>query len=280
MPYRRSSRRRSFRRRRSVSGSRWTRPYYFAASASGPRGARGPTSSRRYSTGNFGSTYKRYGTHSSRALGAPSYSVQTGRLPFARGGLYRLPYSESFAIGSDGTTGLSSISSTFTLNGPYDPLIQIGGMQPMQWDQVSFMYQKYIVHKAVCTVTFNNPAYDGLLVGLRVRSVNNTVTTSGRTIAEIKEMDNTRSAWVNNTGNQTRSFKFTVRPWDIAGLSKLQYLCDRQDYQAAINTNPSWICYLEPFALHTISGETNLIRCTVRVVYFIQFMEGVTKLDA
>jgi len=276
MPYRRYPRRssRSF-RRRSVSrarssSSRWTRPYQIKTSGRYRRARPASVNAKELYGRGFGSF----------ALGAPSYSVQTGRLPFARGGLYRLPYSDSFALSANGTTGLSVVNSTFTLNGPYDPLIQIGGMQPLQWDQVAFMYQKYIVHKAVCTVTFNNPTYDGLLVGLRVRSVNNTVTTAGRTIAEIKEMDNTRSVWVNNTGNQTRSFKFHIRPWDIAGLSKLQYLCDRQDYQAAINTNPSWICYLEPFALHSVAGEDNLVRCTVRIVYYVQFMEGVTKLDA
>lgn len=278
MPYRRNSRSRSrsrsVGRRRSVSRSSFPRAGATSFAYSG---------SKRYSVGR--KAYVKTKQFSFRrnhtwALGAPSLSVQTGRLPFARGGLYRLPYSESFAISALGTTGLSTVSSTFALNGPYDPLVQIGGMQPLQWDQVSFMYQKYIVHKAVCTVTFNNPNYDGLLVGIRVRSVNNPVTTSGRTIAEVKEMDNTRSVWVNNTGNQTRSFSFTVRPWDIAGLTKVQYMCDRQDYQAAINTNPSWFCYLEPFALHTVAEETNVVRCTVRIIYFIQFMEGQTKLDA
>lgn len=276
MPKRRSSRsrsrsRRSY-RRRSVSTS-WTRPYRFR------KGHSFVARSRLSSMRDGGYSSFKSGPRSG-ALGAPSYSVQTGRLPFARGGLYRLPYSESFAISPDGTTGLSTVGTTFALNGPYDPVIQIGGMQPMQWDQVAFMYQKYVVHKAVCTVVFNNPVYDGLLVGIRVRSNQNAVVTSGNTIAEIKEMDNTRSAWVNNTGNQTRSFKFTIRPWDIGGLSRLQYLCDRQDYQAAINTNPAWLCILEPWALHTIASEVNLVRCTVRIVYYIQFMEGQTKKDA
>nr|QBX89311.1 capsid protein [Apis mellifera virus-14] len=273
MPYRRSSRSRSRsvrRRRFSRSSSRRFRSRSSSYSVSGYKVRR---------AGGPGYRNTQTPTKHSWALGSPSYSVQTGRLPFARGGLYRLPYSESFAIGADGTTGLSAVSSTFALNGPYDPLVQIGGMQPLQWDQVAFMYQKYIVHKAVCTVTFNNPQQDGLLVGIRVRSVNNPVSTSNRTIAEIKEMDNTRSTWVNDSGNQTRIFKFTVRPWDIAGLTKVQYMCDRQDYQAAINTNPSWFCYLEPFALATITGEINVVRCTVRIVYYIQFMEGQTKLD-
>jgi len=274
MPKRRYSRSRS----RSVRRRTFSRSSSRLRTRSGSRSYSVSGYWRRNSSGQ--SVHTRLNTKHSWALGSPSYSIQTGRLPFARGGLYRLPYSESFAINADGTTGLSAINSTFALNGPYDPLVQIGGMQPLQWDQVAFMYQKYIVHKAVCTVTFNNPAQDGLLVGIRVRSVNNPVTTPNRTIAEIKEMDNTRSTWVNNSGSQTRAFKFTVRPWDIAGLTKVQYMCDRQDYQAAINTNPSWFCYLEPFALATVAGETNIVRCTVRIVYYIQFMEGQTKLDA
>lgn len=205
--------------------------------------------------------------------------MQTGRLPFARGGYYRLPYSESFAISADGTTGTSTINNTYVLNGPYDPYTGLGGMQPLQWDQIAFMYQKYLVRKAAITITFNNPTADGLLVGIRVRTNNNTVSTSGRTIAEVKEMDNTRSRWVNNTGNQTRTFRANVYPWQIAGLTKLQYLTELS-YQSPVNQNPTvWSCLLEPFALHTVAGETNVVRCTVRIVYYIQFMEGITKLD-
>lgn len=274
------SRSRSYsRRRRSFSSSTWT-PYPFSKYKKTSKRIAltyGPISAGR--RGKTGGT-SRVPITASGAFGAPSIAVQTGRLPFARGGLYRLPYSESFAISASGTTGVTVVPNAFVLNGPYDPLVAIGGLQPMQWDQVAFMYQKYIVHKAKCTVTFNNPLYDGALVGLRVRSDQNAITTQGRTIAEVKEMDNTRSKWVNNTGNQTRSFSFTVRPWDIAGLSRVQYMCDRQDYQAAVNTNPTWKCWLEPFMLHTVAGEDNVIRCTVRIIYYVQFMEGQTKLDA
>lgn len=260
MPYRRSSRSRSTRRRRSVSRSTRRRTFSRARSRSTFKSR---SRSRRFS----------------RKVGTPSFSIQTGRLPFARGGFYRFPYSDSFAISADGNTGTSVIQSYYTLNGPHDPLVNIGGQQPIQWDQVRVMYQKYIVHKADVTVVFNNPLYDGLLVGFRVRSVNNTVPTSGRTLADIGEMDNTRSLWINNTGSQSRTFKFSVNPWNVAGLTRDQYLNDRQDYQAATNVNPSWICYLEPFALHSVAGETNVVRCTVRIVYHVQFMEGITVLD-
>jgi len=142
------------------------------------------------------------------------------------------------------------------------------------------MYQKYIVHKAVCTVTFNNPLYDGMLVGFRVRTSANPLITSGRTIAEVMEMDNTRSQWVNNTGSQTRTFKFTVRPWDIGGMTRLQYLTELS-YTAAVGQNPSlYQVFLEPFAIHTIFGEDSTIRANVRIVYYVQFMEGQTVLDA
>lgn len=219
-------------------------------------------------------------SHSSATFGAPSYSIQTGRLPFSRGGLYRLPFSESYAITADGTTGTASVANTYVLTGPYDPRFQIGGDQPIQWDQVAARFQKYQVNKAVCTITFNNPVYDGALVGFRVRSSNNSVVTQGRQISEIKEMDNTRSKWVNNTGNQTRTFKCVIRPWNIMGLSKLQYKSELS-YQSLTTANGAATqVLLEPFLLHTIASEVNLIRCTVRIVYYIQFMEGITVLDS
>lgn len=272
-----------YRRRRSVSRSR-SRSRFRAGRKVRPQpnvyqyaGGRRVASTKYFKANSR--NYVRGAAPYSGAFGAPSISMQTGRLPFARGGYYRLPYSESYAISASGTTGTATVANTYVLNGPYDPRFQIGGGQPMQWDQISFMYQKYIVHKAIVTVTFNNPLYDGMLVGFRVRSSANPTLTSGRTIAELMEMDNTRSKWVNNTGSQTRIFKFSLHPWDIAGLTRLQYMTELS-YMASVGQNPTlWSCFLEPFALHTVAGEDNTVRANVRIIYYIQFMEGQSVLD-
>lgn len=216
-----------------------------------------------------------YKRHS--AFGAPSFSIQTGRLPLSRGGFYRLPFSESFALSADGSIGTADTNYTYNLVSPYDPRFQIGGAQPIQWDTITPAYERYQVWGAKFTITFSNPLNDGAFIGFRVRSTLNPVATEGLTIAELKETDLTRSRFINNSGRQVESFTGYIKPWHIYGISKTQYV--NLEYTAQDTTTPIVGCLLEPFLLHTVFGEINTIRCTVRIVYFVQMMQGQTILD-
>lgn len=229
----------------------------------------------RSSTGNAKSVSVGRG---SSAFGRPSQSIQTGRLPFTASGFYRLPYSESFPISSNGTTGTSVVVYQYGLNAPYDPRTNLGGGQPIQWDQVASYYERYWCWGAKVTVTFSNPDYDGMLVGFRIRGSTNAVATSGLTIAEIKEVENTRSRWIHNTGNQTTVFKAYVRPWHILGITKAQY--NNLEFSAQTSSVPTVQPILEPFALHSVAEQTATVRCTVRIVYYIQMTNKQTVLDA
>lgn len=223
-------------------------------------------------------TTKEYRSNASSYFGAPSYTIQTGRLPFSRGGFFRLPYSESFALSADGSLGTAAVGYTYNLTSPYDPRIEIGGGQPIQWDQLTPAFERYQVWGAKVSITFSNPLNDGAFVGFRVRSSVNTTATSGKTIAELKETDLTRSKFINNSGRQVESFKFYIRPWHVYGITKQQYV--NLEYTSIDNTIPAVSTIVEPFLLHTVFGETNTIRCTIRVVYYVQLMQGQTILDA
>lgn len=216
----------------------------------------------------------------SYAFGAPSINVQQGRLPFANVGIYKLPFSESFALTADGSTGLSNVNYSYRLNSVYDPRYQIGGGQPMQFDYLvgPFLNGRYWVRGVKFTVTFSNPDYDGMLVGFRVRASTNGVTTSGRTIAEVKEMDLCKSRWIHNTGNQTVSFSHYLKPWNVFGVTKGQY--NNYEYSAAVTANPDQELLLEPFAIHSVTGQEAVIRCTVSIRYYVQLTNRTTVLDA
>lgn len=249
-------------------------------------GAHRMSANQRFTTSSRGTVrrspalfHRSAGRNQSSAFGAPSIGIQTGRLPFANMGYYRLPYTESFAISASGTTGLSSLGYTYRMTSPYDPRVETGGAQPMQFDLISPAFERYWVRGAKFTITFSNPLYDGALVGFRVRaSTNSTVSTSGRTIAELKELDLTRSRWIHNTGNQTTVFKGFIHPWDIIGITKAQY--NNLEYSSAMNNNPSVGVIIEPFLLHSVAGEDNTIRCTVSIKYYLQMTNRFSFLDA
>lgn len=217
----------------------------------------------------------------SQAFGAPSVGIQTGRLPFANMGYYRLPYTDSFAITADGDTGLSAITYAYNLCSVYDPntSIGLGQGQPLQYDLIKNAFERYWCRAAKVTITFSNASQSGGLCGFRIRNSTNVgATTDGRTIAEIKEMDLTRSKWINTQGENVRTFKFFIRPWQIMGVTKAQY--NNLEYSAQTNASPTAYVVLEPFFLHTVSGQTNTIRCTVNIKYYVQMTNRQTILDA
>lgn len=261
---------------------RYTKKRYTTKRTTTVRASRALTV-RKYNRANPATELKRGGVtvgwrqaHSNR-FGAVSQSVQTGRLPFTTTAFYKLPFSESFAISADGNTGVASTFYTYRLNSPFDPRAELGGGQPIQWDQVNPMYERYQVWGAKFTVTFSNPLYDGALVGFRVRSLVNPVTTAGRTVADLKQMELTKSRWIHNTGNQTTSFTVYIKPWEIFGITKTQYV--NLEYSSPDTQNPAVILVAEPFLLHSVASETNTIRCTVRITYYFQMMQKITVLD-
>lgn len=146
----------------------------------------------------------------------------------------------------------------------------------MQFDLLALAFRRYRVHAVDVELTFSNPLYDGMWCGYRVRSHTNSVTTSGQSLEYIQEMQDVAIAPINNTGSQTRVFKFRFRVDQVMGLtgpmsSDLAYTgsCDGA-------SNPLAWPLIEPFALHTVYGEDSTIRANIRIVYHTRFYDRQT----
>lgn len=202
-------------------------------------------------------------------------TVQRGQLPFGRTFSARLPYVENFAISCDGTVGQTSGTFTMRLNSIYDPRFELGGHQPMQFDILSVAYERVWVHGAKVELTFSNPEYDGMWCGYRVRASTNTLGSYARTIDYIQEMRDCKFVPINNTGRQSKKFVFYVSNRAAFGVTKAQY--SNTEYSHTMSSNPPSEVLLEPFALHTISGQTSTIRCNIRVTYYCQFTNPITQ---
>ncbi len=190
--------------------------------------------------------------------------MQRGYLPFGREYVGRLPYSESFAITANGSTGLSAIGYTFR-NSLYDPRVQVGGHQPLQYDTLSTLYGTYSITQIDYEVTFSNPDADGMMVGLRARSSLNSVVTSGQTIDYLTEMGDSLLRPLNNTGSQVQTFRGSLPVDRVLGVPKstLRTLYYQED---ASGNLPTYQALLEPFAVHTVAEANATCRCTVKLI--------------
>lgn len=211
-----------------------------------------------------------------RDLAPPQVQKQYGRLPFGESMDVRLPYVENFAISCSGTTGLTTTSNTFYGNNMFDPRVQIGGHQPMQYDVLALLFFRYRVTAVECCITFSNPLFDGMWVGYRVRGNANGVLTSGQTLDYIQEMSNIEIAPLNNTGSQVQVFRFRFDIAKFMGITAVQAGDNAYVGSFTGTIAPSSFPLIEPFALHTVAGEDSTVRCNIELIYHARCSDRIT----
>lgn len=210
--------------------------------------------------------------NSSRTVARTLPGAQRGYLPFGRTYYARLPYVENSYIAA---TTLSAVGYTYSANSVYDPRYQLGGSQPFQYDLLSTAYGRVWVHGAAVTLTFTNPTEDGMYCGYRVRGSGNLTTTAGHNIDYIQEMRDSHLSPINNSGKQTKTFKFYVNNPRVFGITKAQYA--NLEYSHTTVGNPVAHVWIEPFAISTFTSSGAIIRYNMKITYYCQFTDSLTQ---
>lgn len=208
-------------------------------------------------------------------VGGTVATVQKGYLPLGRTYFAKLPYVDNWAINADGTTGTSNVTATYSSNNVYDPLYNTGGHQPLQFDVLAAHYERCWVWGAAVELTFSNPEADGMWVGYRVRSSTNPTTTINRTLSHIQEMRDSAIRPINNSGRQATTFKFYVSNPKVLGVTKTQY--SDVDYSHMTIGNPTIFNWIEPYAIHTVAGQTSSVRANIKLTYYVQFTNPISE---
>lgn len=193
---------------------------------------------------------------------------QKGQLPFGRRLVCHLPYSETTALSASNVTNLSSVRS-YRLNSLYAP--QSSTHQPYQYDQLTDLYSVYMVHGAKVSITFQNPDTDNVYVGYRIRSHTDTTTSSGKTLDYLNEMQDSHIVPIVNSGGQKRKFDFYIPIHKGLGITKQQYLNDRQSWCASTGASPSEL-WLDLVVLTLSSGvSSDTVYSTTDIIYYAEF---------
>lgn len=199
---------------------------------------------------------------------------QFGYLPFGREYIADLPYVENYYISANGTTGLTTLGYIFNGNNAYDPRYDTGGHQPFQYDILASLYERAWVLGAQVELTFSNPSQDGMYVGCRVRAATNSVVTASQTLDYIQELADSMISPLNNTGSQTKAFRFRFKNASVFGVSDATY--DELTYSHQTNGSPSAFTVIEPFAVNTVSGTDATVRVNIKITYRIRFTNRVS----
>lgn len=188
--------------------------------------------------------------------------IQKGFLPFARTFSVKLPYTAIFDI----TTSIidTAVTHVFRLNSLFDPDQTLAGHQPMQYDQLTGMYHRYIVNGCKVNIEVNDPTDDGCYVGYAIYSGSNSgAAPGGKKLSEISEHRDTRMKRINNTGAQKASFSVYVPMHSLFGLPKMLYNNDRDQFSAPQDGNPGITAALVVFA--SALGATSVVTTSYRV---------------
>lgn len=225
-------------------------------------------------------TKPRRGRRAGRSTGFINKTVQVQRGVYTMPNEYyaKLKFVESFPISADGASGVASILYSYRTNGAFDPRLELGGGQPLFYDTFAPYYKRVCVYGAYLKITFSNPLYDGMYVGVRIRNDNDTYITSGTTLNNMQTLPNTRIKPLNNTGSQVVVFKGWIDNPKLFGITKSNYMSELQ-FQHGISSNPADEGIIEPFAIHSV-GEVSTVRCNVEIIYHCRFSMMQTVPDA
>lgn len=206
-------------------------------------------------------------------MGNKVVQVQKGVTPFAAEFLTRLRYFERVPLQNVGSTNTASVYS-FRLNSLYDPNFTGTGHQPYQYDQLTPMYNNYIVTQADFKVRIRvagaSAAYEGIFVGASVfADTNVSDSASGKTISEIAEkaVTQVRPVSVSLMKQNWTTFQGSIDIARCLGVSKVSYMGDLSAHGAVYNTNPSRTVYLELCIVDPDSNSGSDMDADVEITY-------------
>lgn len=216
--------------------------------------------------------------------GAKAFGYNTGQMlhidrpvstnrSFVPNRLYtKLRYVDNTFVTADNLTGLSGTELVWRLNSLFDPYFPVGGHQPLGFDQLTPMYQRYKVFKVDVNVAVRGRTGTALpFVAINVRQGASTYTLGSlKALGEILEQPG-------NTvmdGTILQSWSQTIWNHNIEGRTYEEYLAE-DAYGAQVTTDPSITPYLGVACgtVDTPSSSSNSVYITVGLVYHCFFYE-------
>ncbi len=172
----------------------------------------------------------------------------------------KLRYSDKIEFN---TVGLANF--IFRMNSLFDPQFSIGGHQPMAFDQLSALYDKYFVYGCSMKATWLNCSpTDGANVYAQWKdsSVTETVETSLRERPWVK-----RASLSPNVGGNPRAVMTSyITTKTLAGLQHLE--SDEPSYNAPISTNLINQHFLVLYGIGVPASAATVLNLEIELTYY------------
>lgn len=184
----------------------------------------------------------------------------------------KLSYSDSITL-TTGTAGIYGSEQVYRLNSLFDPDLTSAGHQPLFFDQLSAMYNQYMVRGCKLELTFTDPSADGLEVAACIQNSRESYAIASKSPGTLGEQCMTVVKPLNNTGNQVTKIESYVDLRRVEGVTKTQFEGNLSQYSAVTAASPTLTPYLR-FAVASLraTGGVTCV-CNVRLTYYCQFWD-------
>lgn len=154
----------------------------------------------------------------------------------------KMRYVDKLALYSDNLTGRTGTEIPYRLNSLFDPYFLAGGHQPLGYDQVTPLYQRYKVFKVDIQVAIRGRIGSGApYLAINIRNAASTYQLGG--LKELGEVLEQPANTVMDGGLLTQTWNKTVWCHEVEGKTFDEYMSE-DAYGALISTNPSNTPYM------------------------------------
>lgn len=160
---------------------------------------------------------------------------------------------------------ISAASFLFSANGLYDPNITGTGHQPMGFDQLSAIYDHYLVRGAKITVTFVTGGTQNCLCGIRMSD------TTGFSNDPETIIENGSCVWTvipgTSHGENMKTLSYSVNPSKFLGSK------DTSELKGSGSANPTEQCFFQCFCFSNSASDPAALTLNVFIEYVADWME-------
>lgn len=176
----------------------------------------------------------------------------------------KLKYTASVILAGTGTTS----QQVYRLNSLYDPDVAVGGTQPMCYDQLSAVYNKYLVTSAKYEVQFTNLNS----TAVSVVSVPTDLSLSGSSFDSITEQKYAKNSVlsINSGGRSTVTHRGSISMARLMGQPELD---SDPDMYSDVTTSPQDSAYLTLEAADFTGATSISVAARTKIVFYCVFKE-------
>lgn len=180
----------------------------------------------------------------------------------------RCKYVDSYQITASSLPRTAGVESVYRLNSIYDPDFTYTGTTVIGHSNFDALYGRYTVKGAKIEIKWSNPTSDGMVC---FASLNQARALEARTDKQNYASSLVYSTDLNNTGSQKNTMNFYVSPWSLVGLTKLEWMANKDIHSSPMGSNPSQTCFLRLACSGPVGSEK--VHVSLKIIYYTEFYD-------